>query len=636
MYPPTGRDTKDKKGAFGFRRRPWKKGSSPVDILQSIMESSSQAMFVLDTEGNITHINQNAKKQFGLVNHCHAAHEAGRLAEGDIVVVADTFLGDDDGNLQPQELSAIGVRDKKIQKGDAVLAVGLYRVPGSCGVYKYLRSRDITDQFTLETEFEGFHIRVSIGGEEREARVEVDGESYAIPYFMSIAQLVAIDSRTRKVKFWEEKGYSARKESIGNLFRGDSFIAKSPDFEINVVGYHYQNFFEGKVFDDDIRRVMTGEAAQYEDKEYEVNGYALVASLLPVMDGAQVAGVIVRFRNIEYMKDTILERNTAIRSAERKYRESERMNFLDESNAFSSLFGNSTAMASVKRRAFKLSQLDCNMLITGESGTGKSFLASAICQAQRRKGPFVTVDCSTITPTLFESEMFGYVGGAFTGANPKGKAGFFEEANGGTIFLDEIGEIPLNIQSKLLNVIQNKVVCRVGSTKMVPVDVRILAATNRNLKQEVATGRFRQDLYYRLSAFAIELPPLRNCREDIYFIIENLMEKIRTTYGMPEKCLSGEAFSKLLHYDWPGNIRELENVLESAVALSDTDIIYGEHIRLEGTPVQMTLRERLKEEERKIIQESLQQNRGNRAQTMKDLGLSKTVFYGKLKEYNIE
>ena len=607
-----------------------------MDILQSIMESSSQAMFVLDTEGNITHINQNAKKQFGLVNHCHAAHEAGRLAEGDIVVVADTFLGDDDGNLQPQELSAIGVRDKKIQKGDAVLAVGLYRVPGSCGVYKYLRSRDITDQFTLETEFEGFHLRVSIGGEEREARVEVDGESYAIPYFMSIAQLVAIDSRTRKVKFWEEKGYSARKESIGNLFRGDSFIAKSPDFEINVVGYHYQNFFEGKVFDDDIRRVMTGEAAQYEDKEYEVNGYALVASLLPVMDGAQVAGVIVRFRNIEYMKDTILERNTAIRSAERKYRESERMNFLDESNAFSSLFGNSTAMASVKRRAFKLSQLDCNMLITGESGTGKSFLASAICQAQRRKGPFVTVDCSTITPTLFESEMFGYVGGAFTGANPKGKAGFFEEANGGTIFLDEIGEIPLNIQSKLLNVIQNKVVCRVGSTKMVPVDVRILAATNRNLKQEVATGRFRQDLYYRLSAFAIELPPLRNCREDIYFIIENLMEKIRTTYGMPEKCLSGEAFSKLLHYDWPGNIRELENVLESAVALSDTDIIYGEHIRLEGTPVQMTLRERLKEEERKIIQESLQQNRGNRAQTMKDLGLSKTVFYGKLKEYNIE
>lgn len=607
-----------------------------MDILQSIMESSSQAMFVLDTEGNITHINQNAKKQFGLVNHCHAAHAAGCLSDGDIVILADTFLGDDDGSLQPRELSAMGVRDKKIQTGDAVLAVGLYRVPGSCGVYKYLRSRDITDQFSLETEFEGFAIRISIGGQEREAKVTVDGEAYPLPYFMSIAQLVAIDSRTRKVKFWEEKGYSARKESVGNLFRGAGFAAKSPESEINVVGYHYQNFFEGRAFDEDIRRVMTGQANRYDDREYEVNGYALVASMLPVMDGEKVAGVIVRFRNVEYMKDTILERNTAIRSAERKYRESERLNFLDESNAFSSLFGNSTAMASVKRRAFKLSQLDCNMLITGESGTGKSFLADAVCRAQRRKGPFVTVDCSTITPTLFESEMFGYVGGAFTGANPKGKAGFFEEANGGTIFLDEIGEIPLNIQSKLLNVIQNKVFCRVGSTKQVPVDVRILAATNRNLKQEVATGRFRQDLYYRLSAFTIELPPLRNCREDIYFIIENLMEKIRQNYGMPEKCLSGEAFSKLLHYDWPGNIRELENVLESAVVLSDTDIIYGEHIHLEGAPVQMTLRERLKEEERKIIQESLQQNRGNRAQTMKDLGLSKTVFYGKLREYSIE
>ena len=297
----------------------------------------------------------------------------------------------------------------------------------------------------------------------------------------------------------------------------------------------------------------------------------------------------------------------------------------------------SASTPSVRHRVYKLSQLDCGILITGENGTGKSFLAQAIRQAQPRRGPFVTVDCATISPTLFESEMFGYVGGAFTGANPQGKAGFFEAADGGTIFLDEIGEIPLQIQAKLLSVIQNKVVCRVGSTRSVPVDVRILAATNRDLRAEVAAGRFRQDLYYRLSAFSVELPPLRSCPEDVCFLIDRLMEKIPQKYGVPPRSLSGEAFGKLLAYNWPGNIRELENVLENAVALSESELIYAEHIHLEGTaPAPLTLKERLKREERQILRQTLAQCGGSRVKAMELLGLSKTVFYGKLKEYQLD
>ena len=247
------------------------------------------------------------------------------------------------------------------------------------------------------------------------------------------------------------------------------------------------------------------------------------------------------------------------------------------------------------------------------------------------------MDCATISPTLFESEMFGYVGGAFTGANPQGKAGFFEAADGGTIFLDEIGEIPLQIQAKLLSVIQSKVVCRVGSTRSVPVDVRILAATNRDLRAEVAAGRFRQDLYYRLSAFSVELPPLRSCPEDVCFLIDRLMEKIPQKYGVPPRSLSGEAFGKLLAYNWPGNIRELENVLENAVALSESELIYAEHIHLEGTaPAPLTLKERLKREERQILRQTLAQCGGSRVKAMELLGLSKTVFYGKLKEYQLD
>lgn len=603
-----------------------------MDILESLLDSSSHAIFALDREGIVTHINRQAKEHFGLFNHSQQSHGAGRLEPGDLVILATTAMGDDDGGLQQEDLAALGIRDKKIQPGDMVAAVGVFGGESAVRpVYKFLRRRD-AGAMNLETAWEGFPVQVAIDG--KEISVAVGEVTYSISYFMSICQCVVLDGQTKQVKFWEEKGYSARKEGVGNLLRGASFTAKSPGGEIDVVGYYFREFFEGDRFEQHLQEVLSGKVARYEDEEYEINGYALSAAILPVVENGAVEGAIVKFRRFEDMRTTILERNTAISVAERRYRQTEK-EMLMEDSTFTSLFGNSTAMASVKRYAFRLSQLDCNILITGESGTGKSFLARTIAKAQPRQGPFITVDCSTVTPTLFESEMFGYVGGAFTGANPKGKAGFFEEADGGTIFLDEIGEIPLNVQAKLLGVIQNKTLTRVGSTKTIPVDVRILAATNRNLRQEVAAGRFRQDLYYRISAFCVEMPPLRECQEDICFLINDLMDRIREKYRMPDKCLSGEAFSRLLSYDWPGNIRELENVLESAVALSESDIIYAEHIRLESEPVQMSLKERLKAEEKRIIQQTLAQCGGSRTAAMERLGLSKTVFYGKLKEYQI-
>lgn len=603
-----------------------------MDILESVLDSSSHAIFTLDHEGIVTHINHQAKERFGLFNHSQQSHGAGRLEPGDLVMLATTAMGGDDGGLQQEDLAVLGIHDKKIQPGDLVAAVGVFQDDTAPHpVYKTLRRRDAST-LQLDVNWQGKAIHVGMDGSE--ASVTVDGARYAISYFMSICQLVVLDHESGAVKFWEEKGYSARKEGAGNLLRGGSFGAKSPDGEMEVTGYYFREFFEGELFERHLQQILTGEADRYEDQEYEINGYALMASILPIPDKENGNGALVKFRRFEDIKTTILERNTAITAAERKYKEAEQ-EMLTDGGAFTSLFGSSTVMAEVKRYAYRLSQLDCNILITGESGTGKSFLARSIVDVQPRRGPFITVDCSTIAPTLFESEMFGYVGGAFTGANPKGKAGFFEEADGGTIFLDEIGEVPLNIQAKLLNVIQNKTLCRVGSTKTIPVNVRILAATNRNLRQEVDAGLFRQDLYYRLSAFAVELPPLRECQEDVYFLINHLMDSIREKYGMPDKCLSGEAFSRLLAYDWPGNIRELENVLERAVALSESDIIYAEHIHLEQEPVQMTLKEQLKAEEKRIIRRTLAQCGGNRTAAMELLGLSKTVFYGKLKEYQI-
>ena len=603
-----------------------------MDVLQSIMDSSSHAIFTMDRHGIVTHINHQAKERFGLFNHSQYSHPAGRLEPGDVVILADTAIGGDDGNLQPQDLEVLDIHDPKIKPGDMLVAIAAYRDNSVTPIYKFLRPSD-TEQLHLQAAVRGVPMRADITG--KQALATVNTMVYSINYFQCIGQIVVLDGHTMDVKFWQELGYSARKEGIGNLLRGASFIAKSPDCEIDVVGYHFRDFFEGPLFEEHLRQVLSGQVGQFIDQEYEINGFDLMASILPVEENGQISGVIVKFRNIEDIKVTIMERNNAIKNAERRYRESERGRTGPDQDFFPAILGSSSEMAAVRRRAYKLSQIDCNILITGESGTGKSFLAQVIHQSQPRGGPFVKVDCSTIAPTLFESEMFGYVGGAFTGASPKGRAGFFEEANGGTIFLDEIGEIPLNIQAKLLSCIQNKEICRVGSTKLLPVDVRILAATNCNLRQEVAAGRFRQDLYYRLSAFSLELPPLRDCREDLYLLIDSLMDKIRKKYGMPDKFLSGEAFSKLVAYDWPGNIRELENVLESAVVLSDSDIIYAEHIRIESEPVNLTLRERLKQEERRIIQQVLAQCGGNRAQAMQQLGLSKTVFYSKLKEHHL-
>ena len=609
-----------------------------MDMLQSIMDASSQAMFTLDREGTITHINQQTKDYFGLFNHSQFSHGPGRLEAGDLVIIADTSIGSDDGNLAPADLERLNIRDRKLRAGDRIAAVGLFNTSDSRPVYKFLPGGDAE---TLELSAvwpmpgnQEIPIRVFIDG--RESSVTVGDVTYAIDYFWCIGQMVVLDGRTGQVKFWEEKGYSARREGIGNLLRGGSFTGKSPGSEIKVTGYYFREFFEGALFERHLDQVMTGQAPEFRDMPYEINGYELVASILPVTDSAgELSGVIVKFRNIEDIRVTIQERNNAIKSAERRYREREQASRPEESD-FAALFGGGAATAEVRHRAYKLSQLDCNVLITGESGTGKSYMARAFAQAQPRKGAFVTVDCSTIAPSLFESEMFGYAGGAFTGADPKGRAGFFEEADGGTIFLDEIGEIPLDVQAKLLRAIQDKVVCRVGSTRLIPVNVRILAATNCNLREKVAAGQFRQDLYYRLSAFSLELPSLRNCQEDVYFLIDHLMEKILQKYDMPKKVLSGEAVNKLLAYDWPGNIRELENVLESAVALSESDIIYAEHIRLEQVPLRMTLRQRLRQEEEKIIRQTLAQCGGSRARAMEELGLSKTVFYGKLKEYQIE
>ena len=238
-------------------------------------------------------------------------------------------------------------------------------------------------------------------------------------------------------------------------------------------------------------------------------------------------------------------------------------------------------MTEILRIAKRIAPFNTTVLITGETGTGKDVVANILHQfSARSEKPFIKINCSAISENLFESELFGYEGGSFTGALKGGKAGYFEEANQGTLFLDEIGDMSLSSQVKLLRVLQSKEVVRIGSSRAIPVDVRVILATNRNLKEMVDQGRFREDLYYRINIINLYVPPLRERKNSIYPLAENFLQQYNKKYNI-QKQLSEQAMGVLLEYDWPGNIREMENIIQRLLLCSERQIITGDELRRE-------------------------------------------------------
>jgi len=296
---------------------------------------------------------------------------------------------------------------------------------------------------------------------------------------------------------------------------------------------------------------------------------------------------------------------------------------------------NSKKMQGILNIALRVADSETSVLITGESGTGKEVLADIIHSYSKRKNkPFVKVNIASLPSTLVESELFGAEKGAYTGAN-KMRKGRFEEANGGTIFLDEIGELPMEIQVKLLRVIQEKVITRLGSNTPIPVDIRIISATNKSLEEEVEKGTFREDLLYRLNVINIEIPPLRERKEDIPFLIDIFIRKIAKRENKEVKGISKKALDILLKYDYPGNIRELENIIERAVVLTRERVIQPEdlpvylnksRVRRISDLNSLPLPERLKEIEKEIILSALEENGNVQTRAAKSLGISESTL----------
>jgi DNA-binding NtrC family response regulator len=304
------------------------------------------------------------------------------------------------------------------------------------------------------------------------------------------------------------------------------------------------------------------------------------------------------------------------------------------------LIGQGQALRQVADLVRRVAPSLASVVITGESGTGKEVVARAIHGlSTRRERPFVALNCSAIPATLIESELFGYERGAFTGADQR-RLGNFEMAHGGTLFLDEIGEMPLGMQGKFLRVLEERKLRRLGGKAEVDVDVRVLCASNHDLKGEIRAGRFREDLYFRLHVFTVQLPPLRDRKEDVPLLVSHFVERFAAETGKRVRGVAPEAMEVLRGYAWPGNIRELRNTVERAVILLDGETIGPEHLPPDMRPgpapveeLRLPLGLELRQIEREYILSSLSRNGGNKARTAELLGISEKTLYNKLHRY---
>jgi len=380
---------------------------------------------------------------------------------------------------------------------------------------------------------------------------------------------------------------------------------------------------------------------------YQLGGRQQIMARIPLKDQqGELIGVLGKriFHRVDTVKS--LHRKLELLEGQIKYYRKE-VTSLKNSYPINGIIGNSELIKEAKRNALLAAKSDASVLITGDSGTGKEACAFFIHQSSpRAEGPYIRVNCAAIPAELIESELFGYEGGAFTGARPQGKPGKFELAHMGTILLDEIGDMPLNMQAKLLRVLQEYEIERVGGTKSIKVDFRLIASTNKDLQEMIKQGTFRMDLYYRLNIFNITTPSLRAIPDDIpeitSFVIAELSEKTQ----MPAKAVSPEAMAALQRYPWPGNVRELKNVIERGMIVSEGREIQLKHLPLriaeldqkaDGKPLKSIspLRDVVADAEKKVISEALNFTGGNKVKTAQMLGIHRTILYQKIKRYHI-
>lgn len=376
-----------------------------------------------------------------------------------------------------------------------------------------------------------------------------------------------------------------------------------------------------------------------------IKGHDMICSRIPLKKNGETWGAlgIVMFRDVKDLR-TLMRRVERLQS-ELEFYKDELAREQGARYRLENIVGTSERIQELKRIVLKVARNDSTVLIRGESGTGKELFAHALHNASpRRARPFVRVNCSALPENLLESELFGYREGAFTGARRGGKMGKFELADGGTIFLDEIGDLPVNMQAKLLRVLQEKEIERLGDNQPTKVNVRVIAATNRNLEEMVRESLFRQDLFYRLNVVVLEIPPLRERPEDIPALVASLLAKLTEHLGCSPKRIDEGALECLRKHNWPGNVRELENVLERILNLVEEDVITVHHLPfylrqeinfIPGEKNVVPLKEAVEKTEKAMLLRALEITGGDRLAAAKILQISKSSLYEKISRYKI-
>ena len=429
---------------------------------------------------------------------------------------------------------------------------------------------------------------------------------FAYEGIITVDQNGVIDTfNPQAVKIFEKEAYKIIGKNVNKMF---------PEFDFSKITKIGQKI-EGKI--------------------WTVGDIKIVANIIPIKINNEIVGAVITFQKVSQIQKT-----------EQKIREKLYLKGNVAENTFNDIIGQSQIFRNLKEEAKNYAQIDSPVLLYGETGTGKELFAQAIHNySPRRNKSFVAFNCAALPESLLESELFGYVGGAFTGAKKEGKMGLFEQAHEGTIFLDEIGEISQNIQARLLRVLQEHKVRRLGDDKVIPVDVRIIASTNKKLIQLVKENKFRDDLYYRINVLNLEIPPLRERKEDISLLVNFFIKKYGYKFKKIVEGISEEGMQILENYDWPGNIRQLENIIERLVVRTDKNFImtnlvkeimklqYGGGIidnYQKQDNINYPLSGNLENIEKNIIKEIINEEKGNKAAAARRLGISRTTLWRKM------
>lgn len=609
------------------------------EALNEILDNISQGVIVIDTEGIITTYNKKAKEIFGIFESTKISHKSDKLKKDDLVFIVDNKVGEDDGELDYKSFEKIGIYDKNLKKGDSILAFGIYKSSNNHvnENYKIIEVSDQSGEVYLDGVYRGLKYRLSIDYSKKILGININDTIYSMNYRYAVGHMVII--RNNELVFYQSKGYTARNESLRYILEERVFREKGKNAQaINPIGDFIFNVHERNNEMDKFYRCATKEDNIVTNEFMNINGIATLSSIIPLYSEENKIGAILRVEDITELKEVIEERNVLLKNLKRTEKLLEDENI---ARSFKKFQGVSAHINDIKKIAYKSSKTDSTVLILGESGTGKSTLAEEIHNISNRKNnKFLHINCASLPESLLESELFGYEGGAFTNSRKSGKPGLFELANNGTVFLDEIGEMPLKIQGKLLNFLQNKTFYRIGGIEEIKVDTRIICATNKNLEQLIKEKEFREDLYYRINIIPIYIEPLRNRIEDIPILVDKLIKNLSKKLKKEPITMTREAMNKLMCLSWLGNIRELENVLERTISLNDSNVIYSKDILVyntknEAQEINESLKVGLEEAEKKIIINCLRGYKGNIKACLNILEVGKTSFYDKLKKYNI-